>query len=78
LRYDSNGDVKSTFSDGTPITATHVQMTFARLFRLGASMAADVDYTAGARQFKASHKISDFGVKVLGRSATVSSRFACC
>jgi hypothetical protein len=44
-------------SDGTPITATHVQMTLARLFRLGASMAADIDYLASARQFKASHKI---------------------
>ena len=49
-------------------------MTFARLFRLGASMAADSDYIAGARQLKASHKISDFGVKVLGQNPPLRSR----
>jgi oligopeptide transport system substrate-binding protein len=54
---------KATFSDGSPITAKHVQMTFARLFRLGASMAADIDYIAGAREFKSKPDISKFGVK---------------
>jgi len=56
---------RATFSDGTPITARHVQMTFARMFRLGASMAADIDYIAGARQFKTSQKIESFGVKAI-------------
>jgi ABC-type transport system substrate-binding protein len=56
---------KGTFSNGEPIMAQNVQMTFARMFRLGASMAADIEYIAGARTFKASHKISDFGVKVI-------------
>lgn len=53
---------KATFSDGTPITAKHVQMTFARLFKLGASMAADIEYIAGAKQFKDTLDISKFGV----------------
>lgn len=56
---------KSMFSDSTTITALNVQMTFARMFRLGASMAADIDYIAGARTFKASRKIADFGVRVI-------------
>lgn len=54
---------KATFSDGSPITAKHVQMTFARLFRLGAAMAADIDYIAGAREFKSKPDISKFGVQ---------------
>jgi ABC-type transport system substrate-binding protein len=54
---------KATFSDGTAITSKHIQMTFARLFRLGSSMAADIDYIAGARQFKETLDLSKFGVR---------------
>lgn len=57
---------KATFSDGTRITSKHVQMTFARLFKLGASMAADIEYIAGARQFKKTLDISKFGVMPIG------------
>lgn len=53
---------KATFSDGAPITAKHVQMTFARMFRLGSSMAADIDFIAGARNFKENQDLSKFGV----------------
>src|SRR5579872_5913535 len=51
------------FSDGSPITSLHVQMSFARMFRLGASMAGDIDYIAGAAEFKKTLNISDFGVR---------------
>ena len=53
---------KATFSDGSPITAKHVQMTFARMFRVASSMAADIDYIAGAKEFKSSLDLSKFGV----------------
>lgn len=56
---------KANFSDGSPITAKHVQMTFARLFRLGSSMAADIDYIEGAREFKSKPDVSKFGVRPL-------------
>lgn len=56
---------KTTFSDGTPITARHVQMTFARLFRLGASMAGDIDYIVGSKNFKENLDLSEFGVMPL-------------
>lgn len=59
---------KISFSDGTPITATHVQMTFARLFRLGASMAADIDYIQGAKTFKDKPEIANFGVKAISET----------
>jgi ABC-type transport system substrate-binding protein len=52
-----------TFSDGKPITARHVQMTLARLFYLGSSMAADIDSIVGAEEFKKGWDISKFGVK---------------
>lgn len=51
------------FSDGSPVTARHVQMSFARMFRLGASMAGDIDYIAGSDTFKKTHDLSAFGVK---------------
>ena len=66
---------KATFSDGTAITATHVQMTFARLFFVGSSMAADIDSIAGAASFKANQNLADFGVKVLS-SDTVEFRLS--
>lgn len=53
---------KATFSDGKPITAKNVQMTFARMFLVGASMAADIDYISGARAFKSQQDIAKFGV----------------
>lgn len=53
---------KATFSDGKPITAKNVQMTFARMFLVGASMAADIDYISGARAFKTQQEIGKFGV----------------
>ncbi len=56
---------KATFSNGRPITARNVQMTFARLFRLGAAMAADMEYIAGAREFKKSQVLEAFGVKAI-------------
>jgi ABC-type transport system substrate-binding protein len=51
------------FSDGTPVTAKNVQMTFARMFSSDASMAADLSYVAGANKIKSSHKLSDLKVK---------------
>lgn len=53
---------KTTFSNGRAITAKHVQMTFARMFIVGASMAADIDYISGARTFKVQQDLSKFGV----------------
>ncbi len=51
------------FSDGSPITSRHVQMSFARMFRLGASMAADIDHISGSETFKKTLDLSTFGVK---------------
>ncbi len=53
---------KATFSDGKPITSKNVQMTFARMFLVGASMAADIDYISGARAFKVKQELTKFGV----------------
>lgn len=52
-----------TFSNGKSITSRNVQMTFARLFYLGSSMAADIDNISGAEEFKKNWDISKFGVK---------------
>tara|TARA_B110001454_G_scaffold219192_1_gene251180 strand:- start:63700 stop:65136 length:1437 start_codon:yes stop_codon:yes gene_type:complete len=52
------------FSNGKKITATHVQMSLARLFYLGSSMAADIDVISGAAEFKKSWDLKKFGVKV--------------
>jgi ABC-type transport system substrate-binding protein len=57
-----------TFSDGTPITPVHVQMTFARMFNLGASMAGDIDYISGSAEFKKTHDLDKFGVKPIDGS----------
>ncbi len=51
------------FSDGKAITSRHVQMTFARMFFLGSSIAADIDYIAGAKEFKATQDLSKLGVR---------------
>ena len=61
------------FSDGSPITATNVQMSFARMFLLGASMAADIDYITGSSKFKTTKDLSQFGVKAIS-SDTVEFR----
>lgn len=55
-----------TFSNGQPITSRHVQMTFARMFFLGSSMAADIDYIQGAKEFKATKDLSKLGVRAVG------------
>lgn len=54
------------FSDGTPITAKDVQLTIARMFRVGASMAGDIDYIEGARQFQHTLALPDLGVRPVG------------
>jgi oligopeptide transport system substrate-binding protein len=54
-----------TFSNGKTITAKNVQMTLARLFYLGSSMAADIDCISGVDEFKKAWDISKFGVKVI-------------
>jgi len=54
-----------TFSDGTPITAQNVVYSFARIFRLQAGIAADVDYIKGANQTSEAKDLSSFGVKAL-------------
>ena len=56
----------ATFSNGKPITSRNVQMTFARLFYLGSSMAADIDNISGAEEFKKNWDISKFGVNPIG------------
>jgi oligopeptide transport system substrate-binding protein len=55
----------SIFSDGTPITANHVQMSFARIFFLGAGIGADIDYIEGARKFKETKNIADLGINAI-------------
>jgi oligopeptide transport system substrate-binding protein len=56
----------ATFSDGSPITPVHVQMSFARMFALGASMAGDIDYIAGSAEFKKTHDLTKLGVRPAG------------
>lgn len=50
------------FSNGQPITTTHVRMSFARLFFIGAAMSADLDYIEGASEFKKSGDIQKLGI----------------
>ena len=54
---------KAQFSNGQAITAKHVQLSIARIFLMGASMAADLDYIKGARDFKKTKDLTKFGVK---------------
>jgi len=63
------------FSDGTPILPVHVQMSFARMFRLGSSMAGDIDYIEGSAQLKQSLDLSSFGVRPIGND-TVEFRLS--
>ena len=55
----------NTFSNGERITAQDVQMSFARIFILGAGMAADLDYISGTQKFLKSKNISDLGIIVI-------------
>lgn len=54
-----------TFSNGTPITATNVQMSFARIFFVNSSIGADIDYIEGTTKFRKTKKIEDLGIKVI-------------
>lgn len=54
----------SKFSDGSPMTSRNVQMSFARMFFIGAAMAADIDYIKGVRKFRKTKNIEDLGVKI--------------
>jgi ABC-type transport system substrate-binding protein len=65
LKYQFELRDDARFSNGKPITATNVQMTFARMFKLGASMAGDIDYIEGAEDFKKTGDLSKFGVTAL-------------
>lgn len=73
LSWKESGDRKSyrfklrpaTFSNGEKVTAKNVQLTFARMFVLGAGMAADLDYIKGVKEFLKSKNLDDFGVKVI-------------
>lgn len=56
------------FSDGSRITAKNVQMSFARMFFLGASMGADLDYIQGTRAFRLSKNLKQFGITVLSEN----------
>ena len=51
------------FSDGTPVTAINVQMSFARMFHLGSSMGADIDYIAGVSEFRKTSDIKNLGIR---------------
>jgi oligopeptide transport system substrate-binding protein len=55
----------ATFSDGSPITAQNVQMSFARIFHIGASIGADIDVIEGNAKFKETKNIDDLGIKVI-------------
>ena len=55
----------SEFSNGSKVTAANVQMSFARIFFLGASIGADIDYIEGATKFRETKNIDDLGIKVV-------------
>lgn len=54
---------EATFSNGEKVTAKHVQMSFARIFLLGAGIAADLDYIKGTKNFIKSKNINDLGIR---------------
>ncbi len=56
---------KSTFSDGTPITAENLRQSLARIFYIGASIGANIEYIKGAKKFRQSKNIADLDIKVL-------------
>lgn len=51
------------FSNGEPITAQNVQLSFARLFLLGAAIGADIDYIKGAKKFAQTKNLADLGIR---------------
>jgi ABC-type oligopeptide transport system substrate-binding subunit len=55
----------TTFSNGDRITAKNVQLSFARLFLVGAAIGADVDYIKGAKLFTKTKNLNDLGIKVI-------------
>lgn len=55
----------SEFSDGSKVTAANVQMSFARIFFVGSSIGADIDYIEGVTKFRETKNISDLGIKVM-------------
>lgn len=52
-----------TFSNGKKITAKNVQLSFARIFLLGAGMGADLDYIKGAKELPQTKDLTAFGVR---------------
>lgn len=58
----------STFSNGVKIEAKHVQMSFARLFSIGAAIGADLDYIEGVSEFRKTGDLSKLGIKVISPS----------
>lgn len=58
----------ATFSNGVKIEAKHVQMSFARLFSIGAAIGADLDYIEGVSEFRKSGDLSKLGIKVISAS----------
>lgn len=56
---------ESSFSNGSPITATNVQMTFARMFMLGAAMGADLEYIQGVSEFRKTRDLAKLGIKAV-------------
>lgn len=59
---------ESYFSNGDRITAKNVVLSFARTFLLGAGIAADIDYIAGAKKFVITKNLDDFGVKAISET----------
>lgn len=58
---------KISFSDGTPLKATHVKNSFARIFLLGgaASMGADMAYIEGSSELQENLNLDKFGVNAI-------------
>lgn len=56
---------KGQFSNGAPITAENVRASFARIFLLGASIGADIDYISGSNAYRKSKKLIDLGISVI-------------
>jgi ABC-type transport system substrate-binding protein len=54
-----------TFSNGTPIKADDVVRSFARIFLVGSSIGADIDYIEGAKHVRDSKRLDHFGVRAL-------------
>ncbi len=68
LKYRFKIKEEAKFSDGRKITAKNVQMSFARLFALEASMASDIDYIKGASEFIKTKDISKLGIRAVSAS----------